>query len=112
MSEIVLRKIKIALSFFTFLCFVGFHTDEDMKRVFQLPRTTKLGGEQKELPLQEIIARLRTIYCGNIGLEYMHVNDRAKCTGHKRERENEREGGMEGEKVRDREREGDRGRVE
>ena len=63
-----------------------------MKRVFQLPRTTKLGGDQKELPLLEIIARLRKIYCGNIGLEYMHVNDRAKCTRErKRERERERE---------------------
>lgn len=32
----------------------------------------------KQLPLSEIIARLKQTYCGNIGLEYMHITDSAQ----------------------------------
>ncbi len=48
-------------------------------QVFQLPVTTKIGGEETILPFEDIISRLQQIYCGHIGLEYMFVNDRVKC---------------------------------
>jgi 2-oxoglutarate dehydrogenase E1 component len=54
-------------------------TDDDMDRMFQLPVTTYVGGNEEQLPLREIISRLRYVYCNHIGLEYMHINDRAKC---------------------------------
>ena len=57
---------------------IGF-TVEDMDRQFQLPATTRIGGENEYLPLKEIIARLQYVYCNHIGLEYMHINDRSKC---------------------------------
>lgn len=47
--------------------------------MFLLPVTTKIGGKEKSLPFSEILSRLRQTYCGNIGLEYMFVNDREKC---------------------------------
>ena len=27
------------------------------------------------LPLREILSRLRQIYCGSIGIQYMHIDD-------------------------------------
>ena len=32
--------------------------EEDMEKVYQLPKTTYIGGEEKALPLKEIINRL------------------------------------------------------
>ncbi|MDF0606708.1 2-oxoglutarate dehydrogenase E1 component [Neisseriaceae bacterium TC5R-5] len=46
-------------------------TDADMAVQFSAGAGA-LAGAQK-LPLSEILARLRQIYCGNIGLEYMHI---------------------------------------
>ena len=57
-----------------------------MSRTFQLPATTVIGGEKDHLMLSDILYRLKSVYCTHIGLEYMHINDRAKC---KRERERE-----------------------
>ena len=57
---------------------VGF-TEQDMDTVFRLPVITKIGGSSTELPLREIISRLQATYCRNIGLEYMHIADRAVC---------------------------------
>jgi len=49
--------------------------DKDLDTVFQLPKTTFIGGQEKSLPLREIIARLENVYCNHIGVEYMHINN-------------------------------------
>lgn len=46
-------------------------TPEDMSTVFD---TGSLYG-MTDAKLSEIIARLKTIYCGNIGAEYMHITE-------------------------------------
>ncbi len=48
---------------------------KDLDTVFQLPKTTYIGGKDKALPLREIISRLEGVYCGSIGAEYMHLHD-------------------------------------
>ncbi|XP_038060334.1 2-oxoglutarate dehydrogenase, mitochondrial-like isoform X2 [Patiria miniata] len=53
--------------------------EHDMDRVFTLPQTTFIGGEQTALPLREIIRRLEDTYCRSIGVEYMFINDRQQC---------------------------------
>jgi len=49
--------------------------DKDLDTVFQLPKTTFIGGSEKSLPLREIIKRLENVYCNHIGVEYMHINN-------------------------------------
>lgn len=49
--------------------------EADMDSVFQLPSTTWIGGKEKALPLREIITRLENVYCGSIGVEFMHIHD-------------------------------------
>jgi len=49
--------------------------DKDMDTVFQLPKTTFIGGADEALPLKEIISRLEKVYCGSIGAEFMHLHD-------------------------------------
>nr|VZI39082.1 unnamed protein product [Spirometra erinaceieuropaei] len=51
----------------------------DMNKVFRLPRTTYIGGDQTELTLREIINRLENAYCKSIGVEYMFINSLTKC---------------------------------
>jgi 2-oxoglutarate dehydrogenase E1 component len=46
-------------------------TEPDMDTIFD---TGTLFGEDR-LPLRDIIARLKEIYCGSIGSEYMHIVD-------------------------------------
>ncbi|CAB3252034.1 unnamed protein product [Arctia plantaginis] len=53
----------------------GVLTEKHMDMVFTLPDRTFIGGNEKALPLREIIRRLEHVYCGSIGLEYMHVYD-------------------------------------
>jgi len=49
--------------------------EKDLDTVFQLPKTTFIGGKEKNLPLKEIISRLEKVYCGSIGAEYMHLHN-------------------------------------
>lgn len=37
-----------------------------------------VGGGEKALPIAEILKRLETAYCGNVGVEYMHLADQEK----------------------------------
>jgi len=53
--------------------------EEDMEKVYQLPKTTYIGGEEKALPLKEIINRLENTYCKSIGVEYMFINNSEQC---------------------------------
>lgn len=49
-------------------------TDDDLNRVFQ-------AGEEiglQSATLQQIIDRLRTLYCGDMGVEYTHIENREK----------------------------------
>merc|ERR1719289_522977 len=50
-------------------------SEADLDKVYQLPKTTFIGGEEKSLPLREIVARLENVYCNHIGVEYMHINN-------------------------------------
>ncbi|XP_059156850.1 2-oxoglutarate dehydrogenase complex component E1-like isoform X2 [Physella acuta] len=47
----------------------------DLDRVFRLPNTTYIGGNESVLPLKEIIRRLQNVYCRSIGVEFMFIND-------------------------------------
>merc|ERR1711963_1126647 len=49
--------------------------EKDLDKEFQLPQTTWIGGDQKTLPLREIINRMENVYCKSIGAEYMHINN-------------------------------------
>ncbi|KAJ1649988.1 2-oxoglutarate dehydrogenase E1 component [Dispira simplex] len=61
--------------------FYGF-TEQDLDRPFNLgpgmlPGYEKRGTQQ--LTLREIIANLKTVYCGSLGIEYTHIPDRGQC---------------------------------
>uniref|UniRef100_A0A665VD54 2-oxoglutarate dehydrogenase complex component E1 n=1 Tax=Echeneis naucrates TaxID=173247 RepID=A0A665VD54_ECHNA len=60
---------------------VGFYglTESDLDKVFRLPTTTFIGGNESALPLREIIHRLETAYCQHIGVEFMFINDVEQC---------------------------------
>ncbi|XP_012693837.2 2-oxoglutarate dehydrogenase-like, mitochondrial [Clupea harengus] len=53
--------------------------ESDLDKTFQLPSTTFIGGSETTLPLREIIHRLKTAYCGHVGLEYMFINNVEQC---------------------------------
>uniref|UniRef100_A0A8C5IVC0 2-oxoglutarate dehydrogenase-like, mitochondrial n=1 Tax=Junco hyemalis TaxID=40217 RepID=A0A8C5IVC0_JUNHY len=60
------------------LGFYGLH-ESDLDKVFQLPTTTFIGGNENSLSLREIIKRLEHTYCQHIGLEFMFINDVEQC---------------------------------
>ncbi|XP_076462504.1 2-oxoglutarate dehydrogenase complex component E1-like isoform X1 [Babylonia areolata] len=49
--------------------------ENDLERVFRLPATTYIGGNEAALPLKEIIRRLEEVYCRHIGVEFMFINN-------------------------------------
>lgn len=56
-------------------------SESDMDREFNVGVETMaglLGGNQPQT-LKNIISRLENVYCGTIGYEYMHIQDRDKC---------------------------------
>jgi len=53
--------------------------EKDMERVFKLPSTTYIGGNEKALPLREILDRLENVYCNKIGVEFMFINSLEQC---------------------------------
>uniref|UniRef100_A0A3Q3LF10 2-oxoglutarate dehydrogenase complex component E1 n=1 Tax=Mastacembelus armatus TaxID=205130 RepID=A0A3Q3LF10_9TELE len=60
---------------------VGFYglAESDLDKVFRLPTTTFIGGNESVLPLREIIRRLEAAYCQHIGVEFMFINDVEQC---------------------------------
>uniref|UniRef100_A0A8C6MLH9 2-oxoglutarate dehydrogenase complex component E1 n=1 Tax=Nothobranchius furzeri TaxID=105023 RepID=A0A8C6MLH9_NOTFU len=62
-------------------CTVGLYglAESDLDKVFRLPTTTFIGGNETTLPLREIIRRLETAYCQHIGVEFMFINDVEQC---------------------------------
>ncbi|XP_047021875.1 2-oxoglutarate dehydrogenase, mitochondrial-like [Helicoverpa zea] len=50
-------------------------TDEHLDMKFELPDRTFIGGKETSLTLREIIRRMEMVYCGSIGIEYMHMYD-------------------------------------
>ncbi|XP_050309598.1 2-oxoglutarate dehydrogenase complex component E1-like [Anthonomus grandis grandis] len=50
-----------------------------LNNTYTLPPSTKIGGDQRQLPLKEILKRLELTYCRHIGLEYMHIHDVEQC---------------------------------
>ncbi|XP_048362723.1 2-oxoglutarate dehydrogenase-like, mitochondrial [Sphaerodactylus townsendi] len=60
------------------LGFYGLY-ESDLDKVFQLPTTTFIGGNESMLSLREIIRRLENTYCQHIGLEFMFINDVEQC---------------------------------
>ncbi|XP_072851175.2 2-oxoglutarate dehydrogenase-like, mitochondrial isoform X2 [Pogona vitticeps] len=53
--------------------------ESDLDKVFRLPTTTFIGGNETMLSLREIIKRLENTYCQHIGLEFMFINDVEQC---------------------------------
>ncbi|XP_069741536.1 2-oxoglutarate dehydrogenase-like, mitochondrial isoform X2 [Narcine bancroftii] len=60
------------------LGFYGLH-ESDLDKVFRLPTTTFIGGNETAISLREIIRRLEETYCRHIGLEFMFINDVEQC---------------------------------
>ncbi|KAK1166438.1 2-oxoglutarate dehydrogenase-like, mitochondrial [Acipenser oxyrinchus oxyrinchus] len=60
---------------------LGFYglCEADLDKIFRLPTTTFIGGNEHALPLREIIRRLETSYCGHIGVEFMFINNVEQC---------------------------------
>jgi len=50
-----------------------------MERVFKLPATTFIGGNDRSLTLREILRRLEDAYCRSIGVEFMYINSLEQC---------------------------------
>merc|ERR1719322_1834954 len=60
-KDMIIRSVKV--------------DEKDYDTEFQLPSTTWIGGNEKSLPLREIINRLENVYTKSIGVEYMHINN-------------------------------------
>lgn len=56
-------------------------TEADLDRKFYIdvPQLAGLLQKKKDWTLREIDDAFREAYCGNIGIEYMHIQDREQC---------------------------------
>mmetsp|Transcript_19496 Transcript_19496/g.14177 ORF Transcript_19496/g.14177 Transcript_19496/m.14177 type:complete len:89 (+) Transcript_19496:479-745(+) len=57
-------------------------TEEDLDRTFYID-ATELGGllaRKKNWTLRELISAYENAYCSKIGVEFMHIPDRDRCT--------------------------------
>jgi 2-oxoglutarate dehydrogenase E1 component len=57
-------------------------TESDLDREFYIGTATMSGflaANRPKMKLRDIIQRLKETYCGTIGYEYMHIQDRSKC---------------------------------
>lgn len=57
-------------------------TEEDLDREFYIGTNIISGflsADRPKISLRDILKRLEETYCGSIGIEYMHIQDRAKC---------------------------------
>ncbi|XP_031567759.1 2-oxoglutarate dehydrogenase, mitochondrial-like [Actinia tenebrosa] len=53
---------------------------QDLNKVFQLPNTTFIGGENiQAMTLGEIVNKLEDTYCNHIGLDFMFIPEKYKC---------------------------------
>lgn len=60
--------------------FYGF-TEADLERDFHVD-VNQMGGilsRQKDWKLKDLVAALRTAYCGKVGVEYMHIPHKDQC---------------------------------
>ncbi|KAM3924154.1 2-oxoglutarate dehydrogenase complex component E1 isoform 3-T3 [Leptodactylus fuscus] len=84
-EDIVTSSDKLDLSAFLdrlrVLTVGGFYglQESDLDKVFHLPTTTFIGGNETALTLREIIKRLEVSYCQAIGVEFMFINDLEQC---------------------------------
>uniref|UniRef100_A0A8C1Z170 2-oxoglutarate dehydrogenase complex component E1 n=1 Tax=Cyprinus carpio TaxID=7962 RepID=A0A8C1Z170_CYPCA len=77
-DKLDLTHVKTRLSALTIGGFYGLE-ESDLDKVFRLPTTTFIGGNESALPLREIIRRLEMAYCQHIGVEFMFINDLDQC---------------------------------
>lgn len=49
--------------------------NKHMDTVVDVPEHSFIGGDETQLPVREMIERLEKVYCGSIGVEYMHLLD-------------------------------------
>ncbi|XP_073181441.1 2-oxoglutarate dehydrogenase complex component E1 isoform X7 [Lepidochelys kempii] len=84
-ADIITSSDKLDLAVFKerlrLLTVGGFYglDESDLDKVFHLPTTTFIGGNESALPLREIIRRLEMAYCQHVGVEFMFINDLEQC---------------------------------
>lgn len=54
-------------------------SEADLDRTFLLPPNSVLAGNSNSMTLREIVDRLKGIYCGKVGYEFMYIQDRITC---------------------------------
>lgn len=56
-------------------------TEEDLERSFYIdaPELAGLLRKKKNWKLKDLIESYRKAYCGNVGVEYMHILDKEEC---------------------------------
>ncbi|XP_078095365.1 2-oxoglutarate dehydrogenase complex component E1 isoform X2 [Mustelus asterias] len=78
LSSLDIAVCKERLKKLTVGAFYGLD-ESDLDKVFHLPTTTFIGGNETALPLREIIRRMEMSYCQHIGVEFMFINDLEQC---------------------------------